>query len=72
VSRPTFIPALRFHALTRFYDELLARTMREVALKRRLIAQAALEPGMRVLDLGCGTATLSVLIKQTHPDVDIH
>lgn len=72
MSRPTFIPALRFHALTRFYDELLARTMREVALKRRLIAQAALEPGMRVLDLGCGTATLSVLIKQTHPDVDIH
>jgi len=72
VSRAPFIPALRFHALTRFYDELLARTMREGALKRRLIAQAALEPGMRVLDLGCGTATLSVFIKQTHPDLDIH
>jgi ubiquinone/menaquinone biosynthesis C-methylase UbiE len=46
--------------------------MRENALKRSLIVQAALGPGMRVLDLGCGTATLSVLIKQTRPDVDLH
>jgi ubiquinone/menaquinone biosynthesis C-methylase UbiE len=64
MNRSAFIPALRFHGLTRFYDALLARTLKEEAFKRRLIAQASLEPGMRVLDLGCGTATLSLLIKQ--------
>lgn len=67
-----FIPALRFHGLTRFYDALLARTLKEEAIKRRLIAQAALKPGMRVLDLGCGTATLTLLLKRLHPDVELH
>lgn len=72
MSRSAFIPALRFHGLTRFYDALLARTLKEDAFKRRLIAQASLEPGMRVLDLGCGTATLSLLIKQLHRHVEVH
>jgi len=72
MSRSGYIPALRFHGLTRFYDALLERTLKEEALKRSLIAQAALEPGMRVLDLGCGTATLSILIKQSHPSVELH
>ncbi|MBK8724683.1 MAG: class I SAM-dependent methyltransferase [Holophagaceae bacterium] len=72
MSRSAFIPALRFHSLTRFYDALLARTLKEDAFKRRLIAQASLEPGMRVLDLGCGTATLSLLIIQSHAEVELH
>jgi ubiquinone/menaquinone biosynthesis C-methylase UbiE len=72
MTQISYIPALRFHALTRFYDALLARTLKEEALKRRLIAQAALKAGMRVLDLGCGTASLSLLIKQCLPDVELH
>lgn len=72
MKQKSHLPALRFHGLTRFYDALLARTLKEEALKRRLIAQAALEPGMRVLDLGCGTATLSLLIKQRHPGLELH
>ena len=72
MTQISYIPALRFHGLTRFYDALLARTLKEEALKRRLVAQAALEPGMSVLDLGCGTASLSLLIKQGHPGVELH
>jgi len=72
MSRSGYIPALRFHRLTHLYDGLLARTLKEEALKRSLIIQAAIEPGMRVLDLGCGTATLSILIKQAHPGVEVH
>ena len=41
--------------------------MREEKFKRDLIAQARLEAGHRVLDLGCGTATLTILAKQLHP-----
>lgn len=72
MSPDPYIPALRFHRLTRFYDAVLARTMKEEVLKRRLIAQASLTPGQRALDLGCGTSTLTILMKQLHPEVSVH
>jgi ubiquinone/menaquinone biosynthesis C-methylase UbiE len=36
-----------------------------------LVEQAALQPGHTVLDVGCGTGTLAVLVTQRHPDVDL-
>jgi ubiquinone/menaquinone biosynthesis C-methylase UbiE len=45
--------------------------MREAVFKPRLVEQAHIQPGHRVLDLGCGTATLTLLIKQTHPDAQV-
>ena len=63
-----YIPALGYDWLTPLYDPLLRWGMREETFKRRLIAQAQIAPGYRVLDLGCGTATLTILIKQLHPE----
>ncbi len=62
-----YIPAFRFKWLTRFFDPFFRWTMPEVALKRQLVEQAQIRPGHRVLDLGCGSATLTILIKQLHP-----
>lgn len=62
-----YIPALRFDALTALYDDLLRRTMRDDVLKRRLVEQAALADAHDVLDLGCGTAALTVIIKRAAP-----
>lgn len=45
--------------------------MPEATFKRRLIAEARIESHQRVLDLGCGTATLTSLIKSIHPDVTV-
>jgi len=45
--------------------------MPEAALKRQLVEQAQIRPGHRVLDLGCGTATLTVLIKRLHPGAEV-
>ena len=53
--------------LTPLYDPLLRWVMREEQFKRHLIRQAQFAPGQRVLDLGCGTTTLTILIKQIHP-----
>jgi ubiquinone/menaquinone biosynthesis C-methylase UbiE len=63
-----YIPALGHNWLTPLYDPLLRWGMREEQFKGDLIARAQIGPGQRVLDLGCGTATLTILVKQTHPE----
>lgn len=67
-----FIPAFHFHALTRWYDPVVRALFPESAVKSTLIAQACLRPGQVVLDIGCGTGTLTMLIKQAQPDVIVH
>lgn len=63
-----YIPALRFEALTPFYDAIVRWTLRERAFKERLVQQADLRSRYKVLDVGCGTGTLTLLAKETCPD----
>jgi len=66
-----FIPALGHDRLTPLYDSVMRLVMREMRFKRRLAEQASLRAGQHVLDVGCGTATLTILIKQLYPQVDV-
>jgi ubiquinone/menaquinone biosynthesis C-methylase UbiE len=66
-----YIPALSFRLLTPLYDPILKWGMREETFKRQLIAQADFHAGQRVLDLGCGTGTLTIMAKQTVPSIEI-
>ncbi len=66
-----FIPALGFNQLTPLYDLVMQLTMRELTFKRRLVEEMRIEKSHRVLDSGCGTATLTILIKRTYPEVEI-
>ena len=67
-----FIPALGYHGLTPLYDLALRVTMGDPAFKETLLGHAALAPGMRVLDLGCGTATLTLLAQKRCAGIVLH
>jgi ubiquinone/menaquinone biosynthesis C-methylase UbiE len=62
-----FIPALRFHRLTPLFDIVAAATVRDRAIKSRVLARARLAGGEDVLDLGCGTGTLAVAAARATP-----
>jgi ubiquinone/menaquinone biosynthesis C-methylase UbiE len=66
-----YLPALRFQALTRLYDPVVRLTSREGRFKELLVDQAAPAPGQRILDLGCGTGTLALQVKQRVPQADV-
>ena len=66
-----YITALKIPWLTSLYDPIVRWTTRESRVKGALIAQAELEAKMKVLDLASGTGTLSLMIKQRFPCVDV-
>jgi SAM-dependent methyltransferase len=67
-----YIPAFRFRWLTPLYDPLLRYVIREAEFKKALVEQAQVADGHRVLDLGCGTGTLTILIKESKTGAEVH
>jgi len=68
-SRP-YLPAAGHDWFLPFYDPL-TKLLGMDAARRALLDQAGLRPQHRVLDVGCGTGTLAILIKRQHPDVEV-
>lgn len=57
-----YLPPLRFHWLTRFYDPLMNRLFDDRRRKARFVSALALQRGERILDVGCGTARLAAAL----------
>ncbi len=70
-DRSKYIPALRYGWLTPLYDPIQRWLFRESTFKARLVEEARIGKSHRVLDLGCGTATLTLLVKQRHPEAEV-
>jgi ubiquinone/menaquinone biosynthesis C-methylase UbiE len=66
-----FIPAASHDALLPLYDPLVRLVMRDEQTRGELVRRAGLADGDRVLDLGCGTGSLAVLIQRRHPGVQV-
>jgi len=63
----SFVPAMGLDWLTPLYDPCIRLLLREDEVKQQLVDQARIQPGMTVVDLGCGTGTLALMVKRSHP-----
>jgi ubiquinone/menaquinone biosynthesis C-methylase UbiE len=73
VSADRYVPAAGRAAFTRFYDPMMALTMREGTWRPRLLSAVteALPRGGRVLDVGCGTGTFAIALAAARPDATV-
>lgn len=67
----TYIPALKYSWLTRFYDWLIATFLREKVWKGSLIESFAHKMPKAILDVGSGTGTLALMMSDSFPDSKI-
>ena len=68
----SYVPALGDHRLSPLYDATIALMTCERTWRRAFIKQIAPEPRDVILDLGCGTGSLAILLKQTCPSASIY
>jgi ubiquinone/menaquinone biosynthesis C-methylase UbiE len=66
----TYVPAAGYDWLLPLYD-VLAKLIGSEAAHRQLVNQADIEPTHHVLDIGCGTGSLTLLIKRLHPRAEV-
>jgi ubiquinone/menaquinone biosynthesis C-methylase UbiE len=66
----TYVPAAGYDWLLPLYD-VLAKLIGSEAAHRQLVNQADIGPTHHVLDIGCGTGSLTLLIKRLHPCAEV-
>jgi ubiquinone/menaquinone biosynthesis C-methylase UbiE len=70
VTRRTYVPAAGRDWLLPLYDPF-TNWLGVASVHRRLIDQAEIQPGQRVLEIGCGTGNLTILAKRLHPSTEV-
>ena len=68
-TRPQFTPALGRHEFTGNYDRVVAVMTRERRWRQRMLDELVPVAGETIVDLGAGTGSFAVLVKDVCPDV---
>lgn len=71
MPRTDFAPAAGRHGLTALYDPVVALTMRERIFRSRLLAQVAEGDPGAILEIGCGTGSLTVPLAERLPEAQV-
>lgn len=71
MTSPAFTPAAGRFTPTRFYDRGVALLTREEVWRRELVKLVAPRNDERILDVGCGTGSLAILIKRAAPSAHV-
>lgn len=69
-AHKAYLPAAGRDWALPFYDPFV-KLFGGDAARKVLVEQAAVRPSQRILDIGCGTGTLAVQLKQLHPDIEL-
>lgn len=69
-ARHDYLPAAGHDAFLPGYD-LLTRLMGMAQVYEALLEQAELSDGSRVLEIGCGTANVTIRAKQMYPGIEL-
>jgi ubiquinone/menaquinone biosynthesis C-methylase UbiE len=70
-THSAYIQVFPYEGFTFGCDSLIKWLRRETAINNHLVEQCGVDKIQRVLDLGCGTAALAILIKKAHPGADV-
>ncbi len=66
-----YVPALSFRWLTPLYDAIIDGPMSIGRMRRGLLAQMGDLSNKKILDVGSGTGTMSIMVKQAHPSAEV-
>ena len=65
-----FLPAAGHDLFLPLYDPMVS-FLGAARARQELIKQANVQPGQRILDLGCGTGTMVIMLKRQHPQTHV-
>lgn len=70
-AQRNFTPALGLSGLTPLYDRAIRLFTRERVWRAAFLEQIDPQPGERIIDVGCGTGSLAILLKETVPELRV-
>ncbi len=72
-TEPRYVPAAGWRVLTRLYDPVIARAMREERFRGEMLRRvdADLREGGTAVDVGSGTGTFALALKERRPDAQV-
>lgn len=66
-----YVPAAGRHRLTGLYDPVVAVVMRERRFRDRLVDEVLFTRPRTILDIGCGTGTLAIMLARRAPGIEV-